>query len=100
MPREHRAERPRSTVKIEEPVNTRKTTMHILLSTVTTIPSTVKERSARRRARTQLERELASYASPSDRRELDAILARHTADETALIEEILNRQALTGKRAS
>ncbi|MGJ7441700.1 hypothetical protein [Aquipuribacter sp. MA13-6] len=39
----------------------------------------------------QLQRELASYSSPSDRAELDAILSRHPADAVAPLEDLINR---------
>ncbi len=42
-----------------------------------------------RAARLSLEHELASYTSPSDLNDLEAILARHTEDETADIRRIL-----------
>jgi hypothetical protein len=44
---------------------------------------------AARAARMSLERELASYTSPSDLNDLEAILARHSEDETADIRRIL-----------
>ena len=40
------------------------------------------------------QRELAGYDTPSARRELDAILARHTAEEIAPIERILSQQSV------
>jgi hypothetical protein len=42
-----------------------------------------------RQARRSLERELASYTSPADLNDLDAILARHSEEETADIRRIL-----------
>jgi hypothetical protein len=42
-----------------------------------------------RGARKSLERELASYTSPRDLNDLDAILARHSDEETAEIRRIL-----------
>ena len=52
-------------------------------------------RRAARRARKSLERELASYTSPADLNDLDAILARHSEEETADI-----RRILAGRRAA
>jgi hypothetical protein len=49
---------------------------------------------AARAERKFLERELASYTSPGDLNDLDAILDRHSEDETADI-----RRILTGRRA-
>jgi hypothetical protein len=44
---------------------------------------------ARRAARTSLERDLASYTSPGDLNDLDAILDRHSEEDTADIRRIL-----------
>ena len=44
--------------------------------------------------RRSLERQLASYTTESDRLELDAILSRHTAEETGELRSIINRQAM------
>jgi hypothetical protein len=52
------------------------------------------DRRAARGARKSLERELSSYTSPGDLNDLDAILARHTDEET---EDI--RRILAGRRA-
>lgn len=49
-----------------------------------------RRQSARRQRR--LERELAGYRTPAERLELDAILARHSAEETHDIAEILRHQ--------
>ncbi len=67
-------------------------------STLTSVRSALAQRRATHRARVQLERELASYDTPSGRRELDAILARHTAAEIAPIERIITRQSLARTR--
>jgi len=40
----------------------------------------------------RLERELATYSSPSERAELDAILSRHPASAVAPLENIISRQ--------
>ena len=47
----------------------------------------------RRAQRRQLERELAAYATPNDRLEIEQIVARYSDDETRQIRQILNRQA-------
>ena len=52
------------------------------------------ERRVIRQRNKKIEDELASYSTPADRLELDAILSRHTAEEIAGLEEILNRVAL------
>jgi hypothetical protein len=44
---------------------------------------------AARDARKSLERDLASYTSPGDLNDLDAMLARHSEEETADIRRIL-----------
>jgi hypothetical protein len=50
---------------------------------------------AARATRKSLERELASYTSPRDLNDLDAILERYSEDETAGI-----RRILAGRRAA
>ncbi len=52
-------------------------------------------RRAERSARKSLERDLESYTSPADLNDLDAILARHSEEETADI-----RRILAGHRAA
>ena len=47
---------------------------------------------AARAANKELERELSTYISASDRNDLDAILDRHSADETAGIRRIVTAQ--------
>ncbi|MEV6305296.1 hypothetical protein AB0M02_38190 [Actinoplanes sp. NPDC051861] len=49
------------------------------------------DRRAARRAHRQLSEELAAFRTAAERAELDAILGRHTADETREIHAILNR---------
>jgi hypothetical protein len=66
-------------------------------NTLTTVaPTTLVSRArARREARQQrqaLARELAAFTTPSERLELDEIMARHTADETALVQQLLRQQ--------
>lgn len=54
-----------------------------------------------RRARRQLEHELAEYRTPSERRELSAILERHTAEEPWEFRRALaalDRQTALGQR--
>jgi hypothetical protein len=55
----------------------------------TSIRDELRRTRAARAERISLERELASYTSPSDLNDLEAILARHTEDETADIRRIL-----------
>jgi len=45
-----------------------------------------------RAARKAMGRELASYTSPAERNELDAILDRFPADEVAKIRQMVNRR--------
>jgi hypothetical protein len=47
---------------------------------------------AARTANKEMERELATYTSASDRNDLDAILARHDEEQTAGIRRILAAQ--------
>lgn len=56
--------------------------------------SSLATRRAARAKRQSLERQLASYTTESDRLELDAILSRHTAEETGELRSIINRQAM------
>jgi hypothetical protein len=67
--------------------------MSPVLTSVTTLRSALVERRTVRHEQLKLARELASYDTPSARRELDAILSRHTAEEIAPIEKILSRQS-------
>ena len=68
--------------------------MSSVVSTANNLRSTIALRRSVRRQQLQLEKELASYSSQSDRAELDAMLTRHTADEIATVERILNDQAV------
>jgi hypothetical protein len=57
-----------------------------------TLPASLqagRDRRAARAARTVLARELASYTSPADLTDLDAMLSRHSEEETAEIRRIL-----------
>ncbi|KOV80149.1 hypothetical protein [Nocardia sp. NRRL S-836] len=61
---------------------------------VKSLRSSLATRRDARLKRQSLERQLASYTSESDRLELDAILSRHSADETTELRSIINRQAM------
>jgi len=60
-------------------------------TTITALRSTISRHRGRRADHRRLERELGSYRTPSERRELDAILSRHNASDIHPIERILNR---------
>jgi hypothetical protein len=62
-------------------------------TTVTSLRSSLAQRRVARTKRRRLAWELASYRTPAERLELDLMLGRHTAEETAEIEAILNKQA-------
>jgi hypothetical protein len=51
----------------------------------------LRARRAERASRKTLERELASYTTPAEQNELDAILERYPADEVAEIRQIIKR---------
>ncbi len=51
------------------------------------------------RARAKLERDLAAYSTPADRRDLEATLARHPDDSTRELREILASQATAAHRS-
>ena len=70
--------------------------MPAIRSTITTLRTAADRNRAERREQRQLERELAEYRSHSDRQDLYAMLSRHTAEEIAPIERILNRQTRAG----
>ena len=53
---------------------------------------TIRHHFADRRARRQLDAELAAFASASDRADLDAQIEAHTADESSEVRAILLRQ--------
>jgi len=61
-------------------------------TTVTSLRTSLAERRATRARRRRLAHELASYRTPAERLELDLILGRHSAEETAEIDAILSRQ--------
>ena len=58
----------------------------------TTVRTQLRESRDARAARASLARELASYSSPADRADLDAILDRYSDQETADIRRILAAQ--------
>jgi hypothetical protein len=62
-------------------------------TTVTSLRTSVAQRRADRTRRRRIAHELASYRTPAERLELDLILGRHSAEETAEIDGILSRQA-------
>jgi len=53
---------------------------------------------ARSKARAALERELAAYSTPADRRDFEATLAQYPDDVTRELREILASQALADQR--
>ena len=57
-------------------------------------------RRTERAARRQLAAELAAFQTPAERAELDHMLGRHTAEETAQIRSILSRQDLERQHRS
>ena len=59
---------------------------------LSTVHKTVTERRGARQARRRLEQDLAEFRTPTERRELDAMLARYSLDETAEVHRILARQ--------
>lgn len=61
---------------------------------IRSLRTSLSSRRAARRSRQSLERQLASYNNPSDRLDLEAILARHDSAETAEIQSILSRQSM------
>ena len=60
---------------------------------ITTLQARLANHRVEKAAFKQLERELASYSSPADRAEIEAIVARHSGSDARLVEEILIRQA-------
>ncbi len=62
--------------------------------TITNLRTHLAERRMIRQRSKRLEEELASYSTPAERLELDAILSRHTAEEIAVLEEALSRSAM------
>jgi hypothetical protein len=64
------------------------------MPTITAIRGRIRESRDAHTARTALERELASYNSPSDLDDLHAILERYSDQETAQIRRILAVQQM------
>ncbi|MBT0772120.1 hypothetical protein KIH74_24465 [Kineosporia sp. J2-2] len=62
-------------------------------SMITNLRHQLAERRIVRQRSRRLAEELASYSTPAERQELDAILGRHTDAEIAELESVLNRQA-------
>jgi cytochrome c553 len=54
----------------------------------------------RSRARAKLERELAAYSTPADRRDLEATLDQYSDDTTRELREILASQAPAARTAA
>jgi hypothetical protein len=68
------------------------TTAHRLTSLWTTVRTQLRDSRDAHATRTTLERELASYNTPDDLNDLNAILDRHSDSETADIRRILASQ--------
>ncbi|SDX67102.1 hypothetical protein SAMN05660209_01035 [Geodermatophilus africanus] len=62
-------------------------------ATITSLRSSLTRRRAAGAARRRLARELSCYRTPAERLELDLVLGRHSAEETAEVDAILSRQA-------
>jgi hypothetical protein len=62
--------------------------------TITNLRSQLAERRMVRQRTRRLGEELASYNTPAERLELDAILSRHTDEEIEELEAMLNRQSI------
>lgn len=65
---------------------------HELINNLRTL---LAERKIVRQRSRKLADELASYSTPAERLELDAILSRHTEAEIAELEALLNHQAVS-----
>ncbi|HEX6346664.1 hypothetical protein [Umezawaea sp.] len=61
---------------------------------IRTLRTSLSSRRAARRSRQSLERQLASYNTPSDRLDLDAMLDRHDSEDAAEIKAILHSQSM------
>ena len=62
-------------------------------SAIASLRAAVAARRAQRRDQARLTWELASFAAARERLELDAMLERHTAEQTREVREILARMA-------
>jgi hypothetical protein len=74
------------------PITFRKETAVPFISRIRSVRTTLANRRTERIAHRQLSAELASFQTPSERAELDHLIARHTAAETQEIRAIINRQ--------
>jgi hypothetical protein len=61
---------------------------------IRTLRKSLSSRRAARRNRQSLERQLASYTTPSERLDLEAMLDRHTPEDAAVIKAILHSQSM------
>jgi hypothetical protein len=61
---------------------------------IRTLRTSLSSRRAARRSRQSLERQLASYSTPSDRLDLEAALDRHDSADAAEIKAILHSQSM------
>jgi hypothetical protein len=65
------------------------------MTAITGLRDSLAERRSARTTRRRLERELASFVTPAQRRELEAMMSRYSASETRQIRQILDAQART-----
>lgn len=68
------------------------------MSTIATLRRRIAVQRAQTARRRQIEREIATFVSPSDRLELEAILERYTGPDADEIRALLARQTLAGIR--
>ncbi len=61
-------------------------------TTITSLRSSLAQHRVAGAERRRLAHELSCYRTPAERLELDLILGRHTAEETAEVDAILSRQ--------
>jgi hypothetical protein len=61
---------------------------------IRTLRDSLSSRRAARQRRQSLERQLATYSTPSDRLDLEAMLNRHDSADTAEIKAILHSQSM------
>jgi len=62
------------------------------MTAISALRGTLADRRTARADRRRLERDLASFSTPEQRRELEAILRRHTPAETREVRRILDAQ--------
>jgi hypothetical protein len=65
------------------------------MRTVAMLRDAVSARRAERLERRRLERELATYTTPAERLELDAMIERYAPEETRQVRAIVARQRVT-----